>query len=96
MTFLSFFTPLSDCSKLTLLENGYYSTDDVSEGTIVTAECNQNFTLFGNSSLLCLSGGMWNSPSPECRKGTIDTIYEQMFFKILRDLRGEISRDPDY
>ncbi|XP_050843098.1 sushi, von Willebrand factor type A, EGF and pentraxin domain-containing protein 1 isoform X3 [Serinus canaria] len=54
------------CGVPPTLENGYYSAEDFFAGSTVTYHCNSGYYLLGDSRMLCLDNGSWNSISPSC------------------------------
>ena len=59
------------CSSLGAFANGQitYSTDTTSPhdfGTVATFTCNTGFSLSGDSTRICGSGGVWSGSSPVC------------------------------
>ena len=69
-TYLIFLTIiLPDCQKLNKPENGLIKyINNTHHGSIVTILCNTNYTLTGNSTLLCHSGN-WSNTVGTCEKG---------------------------
>ncbi|NXV57103.1 SVEP1 protein, partial [Molothrus ater] len=54
------------CGVPPTLENGYYSAEDFFAGSTITYHCNSGYYLLGDSRMLCLDNGSWNSISPSC------------------------------
>ncbi|KAF4804058.1 Sushi, von Willebrand factor type A, EGF and pentraxin domain-containing protein 1 [Turdus rufiventris] len=54
------------CGVPPTLENGFYSAEDFFAGSTVTYHCNIGYYLLGDSRMLCLDNGSWNSISPSC------------------------------
>ncbi|NXO38057.1 SVEP1 protein, partial [Locustella ochotensis] len=54
------------CGVPPTLENGFYSAEDFFAGSTVTYHCNSGYYLLGDSRMLCLDNGSWNSISPSC------------------------------
>ncbi|NWY42555.1 SVEP1 protein, partial [Sylvia atricapilla] len=54
------------CGVPPTLENGFYSAEDFFAGSTVTYHCNTGYYLLGDSRMLCLDNGSWNSISPSC------------------------------
>ncbi|RMB94706.1 hypothetical protein DUI87_28819 [Hirundo rustica rustica] len=54
------------CGVPPTLENGFYSAEDFFAGSTVTYHCNGGYYLLGDSRMLCLDNGSWNSISPSC------------------------------
>ncbi|KAF2979409.1 hypothetical protein EK904_006478 [Melospiza melodia maxima] len=54
------------CGVPPTLENGYYSAEDFFAGSTITYHCNSGYYLLGDSRMLCLENGSWNSISPSC------------------------------
>uniref|UniRef100_A0A8C3EX58 Sushi, von Willebrand factor type A, EGF and pentraxin domain-containing protein 1 n=1 Tax=Corvus moneduloides TaxID=1196302 RepID=A0A8C3EX58_CORMO len=54
------------CGVPPTLENGFYSAEDFFAGSTVTYHCNSGYYLLGESRMLCLDNGSWNSISPSC------------------------------
>ncbi|KAJ7417533.1 hypothetical protein WISP_63915 [Willisornis vidua] len=54
------------CGVPPALENGFYSAEDFFAGSTVTYHCNSGYYLLGDSRMLCLDNGSWNSISPSC------------------------------
>ncbi|KAK2521486.1 Svep1 [Columba livia] len=63
--------PFPRCERISCgvpppLENGFYSAEDFFAGSTVTYHCNNGYYLLGDSRMLCLDNGSWNSISPSC------------------------------
>uniref|UniRef100_A0A8C8AQF1 Sushi, von Willebrand factor type A, EGF and pentraxin domain-containing protein 1 n=1 Tax=Otus sunia TaxID=257818 RepID=A0A8C8AQF1_9STRI len=63
--------PFPRCERISCgvpppLENGFYSAEDFFAGSTVTYHCNKGYYLLGDSRMLCLDNGSWNSISPSC------------------------------
>uniref|UniRef100_H0YSS6 Sushi, von Willebrand factor type A, EGF and pentraxin domain-containing protein 1 n=1 Tax=Taeniopygia guttata TaxID=59729 RepID=H0YSS6_TAEGU len=54
------------CGVPPTLENGFYSAEDFFAGSTITYHCNSGYYLLGDSRMLCLDNGSWNSISPSC------------------------------
>ena len=65
----------SDCPALIVPASGSLSTDVVKVGTEVTVTCDQSYTLFGDVTIACETGGTWNTTVGTCRKGKEHTIW---------------------
>ena len=53
------------------------SSDDTGCGVEVLFSCIEGFMLSGNSSLVCMTNGMWNGVTPQC-KGVILVYIDEM------------------
>ena len=58
------------CPNFTDVKNGGVILSGVSENDRATFTCNDGYELVGDSSLICLSGGTWDSSPPVCQGPT--------------------------
>ena len=66
---IGYFLSSSDCRSIVVPINGVANTTSVIQTTVVSFECDQDYTLFGVDTLVCRSDATWNGVEPECRKG---------------------------
>ena len=45
-------------------------------GDTATYTCDDRYTLSGDSTRLCLPGGMWNGSDPVCNRKTFTNLYK--------------------
>ena len=69
-----------NCGNPGDLNNGHSEPLDRSYacGALITYHCNDGYSLQGNSKLICLRSGAWDSPIPTCiskEKGTNMNVY---------------------
>ena len=72
------FLPTAYCLNYTDLKNGRVSLSGVSVGDTATFTCNDGYELVGDSSLICLSDGSWDSSPPVCQ-GPTGNRYNVLF-----------------
>ena len=73
--FMSQYLPtVAYCLNYTVFKNGKVSLSGVSTGDTATFTCNDGYELVGDSSLICLSDGTWDSSPPVCQ-GPTGTRY---------------------
>ena len=65
--FMSQYLPTAYCLNYTDFKNGRVSLSGVSVGDTATFTCNDGYELVGDSSLICLSDGTWDSSPPVCQ-----------------------------
>lgn len=69
----------SDCLKRKAPADGSLSKlTDVPHGGNLTVSCNSNFTLFGDNTLLCVSGN-WSGQVGKCIQGETVKIVLHLF-----------------
>ena len=71
-----------DCPNYTDFKNGRVSLSGVSVGDTATFTCNDGYELVGDSSLICLSDGTWDSSPPVCQ-GPTGNMAHHLLLKIV-------------
>ena len=56
------------CSNLTDIQNGQFSIQSNGTFTVAAFECQANYFLSGESTIICGGDGEWDNPQPVCCK----------------------------
>ena len=70
--FAEILSPVVDCQPLKIPDHGSISTNMLSQGTVVSVECETGYTLFGATTLQCNTDATWNNEEPTCKKGILN------------------------